>query len=146
MRFDAWEAQKPPADFAARVEAAVHPRPTRRRFRQARFVLLTLAAILAGATVWAFARIVVPLPFERSEAPATSAKMLPLPVPAVKAKVTAATPAPVEPRAPSPIEAPPVPKREASKRTAAVDGGRPLILPRCECSGESMCSCVEVSR
>ena len=139
-RFDAWHAQEPPADFAERAV---------RRFLQQRrrggwtprrwFALGAIAATTVAGAAWGYSA------FTAREVPAVRvAPPVEPPTPAPPPKVTAAPPpVAVAPPAPSPVLVPARPvHRPSAPPATAPDAGRRVMVPRCACDNDVLCSCL----
>jgi hypothetical protein len=151
-RWDAWEPQAPPEDFAQRTVAialqeAVQEVPAHGRVGRARWVIVAAAAtMLVGGAAWGFSswsviRAVPMSPTAAPTAPEPLRAMGPLLSRsfAPAAPVDAGTRAPVA--APSTVARPRKPQRVAPE-SSAPDAGRKVIVPACDCVPDQvMCSC-----
>jgi hypothetical protein len=148
-RWDAWKAQEPPADFAARtVTAVLAERAQRRRARRiaARraVVACAMAAVMVASVAWGYTAWKTRVEsFERAS---------PAPIVAVHDARSATTPTPawssVVPSPPASAEVPPAPiattppVRKKVDVASLPDAGRKIMRPQCECSPhEEMCTC-----
>jgi hypothetical protein len=143
-RWDAWEPQEPPEDFAERtvaiaVEEARRTPRARPRGRGARWVFLAAAAVmLVGGAAWGFSTWSVSrsrrlAPVETPAAPAPARSIEPL-------LARSFTP----PDAGSPAVAAPIVVRPRRPRApeSAPDAGRKVIVPACDCDPDQvLCTC-----
>jgi hypothetical protein len=139
-RWDAWEPQAPPDDFAGRtVATALEQRQARRRTGKARWgALAAAAAMMVGGAAWGLSawsgRNVVPLsptPAAPAPDPARSIEPLARRFPPADAGSPALGTIPSRPRRP---RAPP--------EIGAPDAGRKVIVPACDCVPDQvMCTC-----
>jgi hypothetical protein len=153
--WNAWRAQTPPSDFAARAAAAVvrdHHERRRRSTRRRWVAAAMLAAAMIGGSALALTglraktelkREVVQfqgkggvVQFQGKGGPYQGKGGPPSPPP----EMVWPAPAP-------PVSAPTVrpKKREAPPVSSApADAGRPVITPRCNCQqGQVLCDCIE---
>jgi hypothetical protein len=148
-RWDAWEPQAPPEDFAQRTvaialqEAQREPQ-ARRRVGPARWVSLAAAAtMLVGGAAWGFSawsvgRAVPMSPTAAPTAPESLRSMQPL-LPHSFTPADAGTRAPAA--APSTVVRPRKPLG-ALPESSAPDAGRKVIVPACDCVPDQvMCTC-----
>jgi hypothetical protein len=148
-RWDAWKAQEPPADFAARtVAAALAERAQRRRARRLAgrraVVACAMAAVMVASVAWGYTAWKT-----RAE---SSERARPAPIVVAQDARSATTPPPAlssfVPSPPAsaevplaPIAAPP-PIRRKIDAASLPDVGRKVMRPQCECSPhEEMCTC-----
>jgi hypothetical protein len=137
-RFDAWRAQEPPPDFAERT--------VRRFLRQRRgggwalrrwVALGAIAATTVAGAAWGYSAF-------RTRPPVVHAPPAldpPAPQPPRSMTVAAPPPPPADPPSPPPVVARPV-HRAAVAPAAAPDAGRKVMVPRCACDNDVLCSCL----
>jgi hypothetical protein len=145
-RWDAWKAQDPPADFAARVVAgSLAERSERQRSRRLAAPWTVAAAAMAavmvagaawGLTAWKTRAVSAHKPSAQFVVTTEAVRpVVPPPPPPMASTSTAAltTPPPV-------VASPPVHRKVET--ASPPDPGRKVMLPPCACSPhEEMCTC-----
>lgn len=139
-RWDAWEPQAPPEDFARRTVAiALRQRRSARRAGKARWgVALAAAAVMIAGAAWGFSAWSARSAVRLSPVPAPSP---PDPVRSLGPLVRSLPPA--ETGTPALVGVPSRPRRPGtSPAIAAPDAGRRVIVPTCGCDPDQvLCSC-----
>jgi hypothetical protein len=139
-RWDAWEPQAPPDDFARRTVAIVlRQRRATRRAGMARWsVALAAAAVMIGGVAWGFS----------AWSDRSAVRLSPVPAPTAPDPVRSLAPLarpllPAEAGVPTPIATPSRPRRPRTPpEMGASDAGRKVIVPECDCVPDQvMCTC-----
>jgi hypothetical protein len=143
-RWDAWEPQEPPGDFAARaVAAALADRAERRRAfvlgRRRATLVGAVAAVMFAGVAWGFGArqsrtALIERPSERAVIATASVGPVEAP-PLVSTRVE-----------PSAAVSPPAPLRRRTETPAPLtttpDAGRKVIVPPCQCvPHQEICTC-----
>jgi hypothetical protein len=140
--FDAWRAQEPPPDFADRAVRRFLLQRRRGGWTPRRwFVLGALAATTVAGAAWGYSAFTAQPPAARL-APAVEP---PRPEPPPRTTwVPPPVPLPTAPPSPPPIVAParPLHRPAAAPPAAAPDAGRKVMVPRCACDNDVLCSCL----